>query len=347
MTRPPLSIAEAPLPDFGEVMERAHDLDPDAIESEQVVQARRITEQTGPAVLASVVDRFDPALEPFIASMRRTMARRLAMEHERGFSPPRLSGRVHPLRIGVGLVGLVGLAAALLLGWWGIHALRSRAMQGSGSAVEQAGYEAEPTAGGVAKSRRAAGATHEVSKGPMVEPGSTSPEPADPPTIAAEPGPTLPGSAHSPAIAAEPTTEAPPTGRTRSGRARSSGARLRELDEQAQAHWKAGRLDRAQAALEQIVRLGGRTRWAELAFGDLFTLAHQAGDSARESRLWRRYLARFPRGRFADDVRAGQCRRAPAARRASCWTHYLADFPRGAHQRDARAQIRLSSQRRP
>ena len=343
MTRPPLPIAEAPLPDFGEVMERAHDLDPDAIESEQVVQARRITEQTGPAVLASVVDRFDPALEPFIASMRRTMARRLALEHERGFSPPRLSGRVQPLRIGV---GLVGLAAALLLGWWGIHALRSRAMQGSGSAVEQAGYEAEPTPGGVAKSRRGAGASARgVIKGPTVEPGSTSPEPADPSTIAAEPGPALPGSAHSPTT--ETTVEAPSIGRTRSGRARSSGARLRELDEQAQAHWKAGRLDRARAALEQIVRLGGRTRWAELAFGDLFTLAHQAGDSARESRLWRRYLARFPRGRFADDVRAGQCRRAPAARRASCWTDYLADFPRGAHQRDARAQIRLSSQRRP
>jgi hypothetical protein len=47
--------------------------------------------------------------------------------------------------------------------------------------------------------------------------------------------------------------------------------------------------------------------------------------------LWSQYLEVFPKGRFADDARAGLCRHAPTDARASCWQQYLDDFPAGTH----------------
>ncbi len=111
---------------------------------------------------------------------------------------------------------------------------------------------------------------------------------------------------------------------------------LAALDAEAQRKWKAGDTAGAEAAFREIIRLGGRGRYAELAFGDLFTLAHQAGDLRREQKLWRRYLARFPRGRFADDVRAWQCRRAAGPDAPRCWRRYLEDWPQGTHRLEAK-----------
>jgi len=113
--------------------------------------------------------------------------------------------------------------------------------------------------------------------------------------------------------------------------------KLDDLEAAAAEAWARGALREAESALEQIVRRGGRTRQAELAFGDLFTIAYQRRDAPQQLELWRRYLKRFPRGRYADDARAGVCRMAAAADvRASCWTRYLADWPRGSHRDEAR-----------
>jgi hypothetical protein len=125
----------------------------------------------------------------------------------------------------------------------------------------------------------------------------------------------------------EPHRQATATNKTET----SLRERVGELEAQAQAHWAAGELEQAQANYAKIIALAGRRRYADLAYGDLFTLARQRGDAAAELTLWREYLVTFPNGRFADDARAGQCRRASADERDACWRGYLADFPKGVH----------------
>lgn len=130
----------------------------------------------------------------------------------------------------------------------------------------------------------------------------------------------------------EPEPVAEPTPAARRDRKREA---LRRLDEQAQSRLAAGDVAGAERAYRAIVRSGGHGALAELAYGDLFTLAHGRGDAKAQRELWQEYLRRFPRGRFADDARAGLCRRAAAAERTHCWERYLDDFPTGAYHRQA------------
>lgn len=128
-------------------------------------------------------------------------------------------------------------------------------------------------------------------------------------------------------------TEPPEQPATRAGGAPT----LDDLEALAAEAWARGDLQEAERALEQIARRGGRSRQAELAYGDLFTIAHQRRNAARKLALYDRYLERFPRGRYADDARAGRCRLTDPSRRASCWTRYLADWPHGSHRDEARS----------
>jgi hypothetical protein len=111
--------------------------------------------------------------------------------------------------------------------------------------------------------------------------------------------------------------------------------RIGQLDAEAQARWAEGDLAGAEQRFRAIIELGGRSRYADLAYGDLFTLARQRDDQAEERSLWQEYLERFPTGRFADDARAGLCRRGVEAERGACWRAYLDDFPQGVHTRAA------------
>ncbi|PCC71315.1 hypothetical protein SAMN02745121_00855 [Nannocystis exedens] len=111
--------------------------------------------------------------------------------------------------------------------------------------------------------------------------------------------------------------------------------RLRRLDGEAEAKWEAGDLAGAEALYRQIVGLAPGSRAADLAYGDLFSLARQRHGGDEEVALWRTYLQAFPRGRYADDARAGLCRRADEGQRANCWRDYLADFPSGVHRHQA------------
>lgn len=81
----------------------------------------------------------------------------------------------------------------------------------------------------------------------------------------------------------------------------------------------------AAAAYRQIVRVGGRRRSVELAYGELFALARQQG--ADPGPLWRAYLRRFPRGLYAQDAEAGLCRSSPDARPGGCRSRPDADPP--------------------
>ncbi|MCA9634570.1 MAG: hypothetical protein KC420_00860 [Myxococcales bacterium] len=70
-------------------------------------------------------------------------------------------------------------------------------------------------------------------------------------------------------------------------------------------------------------------------------MTRQLHGRAREAAVWEEYLRRFPRGRYADDARAGLCRRADDADASECWRRYLEAFPRGTH----RAEAERSSER--
>lgn len=114
---------------------------------------------------------------------------------------------------------------------------------------------------------------------------------------------------------------------------------IARLDAEAHAAWKAGDLKKASARFELITKLGQRGQLAELAYGDLFTLARQRKNGKAQAKLWRTYLRRFPNGRFADDARSGLCRRAASGDKVECWSEYLDDMPRGAYRGEAQREI--------
>lgn len=142
--------------------------------------------------------------------------------------------------------------------------------------------------------------------------------------------------ATAPEVPTESATQSSTKSSAATPRSRASKtAELERLDAEAQRRWRAGDLEGAEALFLEIVDKGGHSQHAELAFGDLFTLAHQTGNARKEQQRWRRYLARFPRGRFADDVRAWQCRRTASDEAAACWRRYLDDWPKGTYRAEA------------
>ena len=145
------------------------------------------------------------------------------------------------------------------------------------------------------------------------------------PEIAAEPEPAEPVVATAP-----PRRGKPKKAGDSVAPAPSLSERLAALDAAAAVALRARDWAGAAAKFEQIVALGGNSSLADLAFGDLFIIASRRKDTTGELALWKRYLARFPSGRFADNARAGLCRRAAATEKAACWRDYLDDFPKGS-----------------
>lgn len=120
----------------------------------------------------------------------------------------------------------------------------------------------------------------------------------------------------------------------------SSEASLAALDAEATRAWKAGETRRARALFWRIVDHGGRSIWAEQAFGELMAIERKLDlDAATRNRTRKHYLARFPRGRYADSVRAEICRTVAEARRGRCWRDYVARHPDGAHRAEADASL--------
>ena len=111
------------------------------------------------------------------------------------------------------------------------------------------------------------------------------------------------------------------------------------LEDDAQTLWQRGELAAAEQKFRAVVRVAGRSPRAELAYGDLFALAGQIRGADGQVALAREYLAAFPAGRFADDMRAGLCQRAAADARLTCWRDYLERHPAGAHRRPAETAL--------
>lgn len=154
-----------------------------------------------------------------------------------------------------------------------------------------------------------------------------SPQPAPEPELAPEVVPE-------PEIVPEPELAPEPEPAPRSPRPRAPS--LDELEARARAAWQSGDLEEAERLYRRVIaRAKGSTR-AELAYGDLFSVAKRRGGSSAQAEVWRQYLRRFPEGRYADGARAGLCRRQPAARQPECWSEYLRRHPNGAHADKAR-----------
>ena len=118
---------------------------------------------------------------------------------------------------------------------------------------------------------------------------------------------------------------------------RSRESRLRALDRQARELWKQGKIDRAQENFQRLTKIGGRTKLAELAFGDLFAITREYSEPKRMRALWTQYLRKFPNGVFSQDARAGLCRiRQSGKQMQACWHEYLQKHPSGAHYQEAR-----------
>lgn len=217
------------------------------------------------------------------------------------------------------------MAAAVWLALWVRPDMLRRRAEGSGAglAVDEA---------------RPGGATGRVSKGEPAQATTsrqrrpqTEHPPSDPaPDLApAEvvPEKNVDGTADTPSLDAAPEVAIKPTApRSR----RSLDERLEALDARAQQRWGAGDLAGAQRDFRKIVAQGGRRKRVQLAYAELFALARQRGQDL--SGLWREYLRKFPKGRYAQDASAGLCRAKAPAERSTCWDEHrerFADKARG------------------
>lgn len=247
--------------------------------------------------------------------------------------PPAVGrGRTRAVVLGVLAAG----AAAVLVAAFGLEL--ARRVGGADQGVE-ANAEQIPDSKGDA-------AYHVPAPGPAeraavpAQPGELVPGPA---TDVEGPEPVSPGTAapedssegrardtEPPRRRADPTQKRPP-------KPRDDQPERPTLEEEAQALWQRGELAAAEQKFREVLHVAGHGRRAELAYGDLFTLARQMRGSDGQMEVWREYLARFPRGRFAEDARAGLCQRATEDARAACWREYLEYHPSGAHRALAEA----------
>lgn len=282
--------------DFGAVVARARALDPDAVTAEALAEARSF---------APVIALRRP---PAAAAVRR--------------------------RVGVWLAAAA--AAALVIAGAAVRTLRPGGGPGPGVAVQHVGPA--PAAGSLAGRGRGAGEARARDEGERdaAEGAASGLEVAAPASGAA-------GVARAAGVELEdPPREAKRTGRERHVEKRGGHAAgaaeppWLELDRRAREAWRRGELAEARRLLGELTRSGADAERVELAFGDLFVLARQAGDRPGLEAAWRAYLGRFPRGNFAEDASAGLCR--GAADRA-CWAAHLAAWPEGNHAGEARRAL--------
>lgn len=298
-------VGEAPPGDFCDVLRRTQGLEGARVSAQDIEDASHLPadeDELRARVNFGSLDDFLDAAAAFVAAQ--------AIEE-----PPPMREPV-PRRRGwvwVAASTAAVAAAAAVLVWWSVprDALVPRANEPAvAAASERSDRDAEAQA---AKQRPA---SHHLAR-PTPEP---NPEPAqrDEPQTA----PEVPDSAPSGA----PRTPQRPS--------------IEALDAQAREAWRAGELDRARRLFERVVSRGRGGERADVAYGDLFTLARRQGDDAALRRYWKRYVKRFPTGRYIDDARAGLCRAASGDARTRCWERYLEARPRGTYRGDAEAALR-------
>ncbi len=286
--------------DFAAMVARARDLDPSSVSEADTAEATSFA----PVVV------LHGSAPPLCAPRESTPDRR-------------------PPRIGRGLViAALGLAAALLLSLVSAAPIARRhfaALRG-----EAASHHVKPAphrdralllGGGASTSPPQRSATR-----PLPEP-TTSVAPDEAPQDPAAES-LLPTSITSPPQedGADPPPQASPL------RRRSP----ENLDRSAREAWRRGELRLASALFRRFIATERDPKETELAFGDLLLVTRQLGDRRSLTQTRRDYLARFPSGAYAEDVRAELCRDGGGQ---ACWSTYLERWPEGAHADEARRDL--------
>lgn len=327
-------------PDFAAMMERARTLAAEAEARPPAPVIPLVTGLAGAAPVASpeLARRADP-LVPFTADLCDELDAKIQEHVLAGVPPPRTSARRSASAVLLALA-----AAALLLIVSGAQVLRvlreDRGVEANAAVDARAettslqapprptGPRTPPLSPSVPGDSAAAGEL--APEGPAAQapvPGDSLP--VDPRT-SPEQAVTTPG----PRAARTPRTV--PTNRRRTAPTEPPEP---TLEDEAQQLWERGELAAAERKYREVVRLAGDGRRAELAYGDLFVLARQMRGADGQTSVWREYLERFPRGRFAEDARGGLCKRATGDERTACWRAYLTHHPDGTHREQATAAV--------
>jgi hypothetical protein len=311
--------ASAPLPDLAAVFQRAHELDPQLVDEDTLAY---VSELAPVVPLRAWSSEPSDELASFTAALRDQLEAGVAERRTReiptpSFARPRPLTRRHPLSWVAAAIVLVlfgGVVSATIGGGelLGSESARGNLLRAIESLVER--DEPEPDE--------------------PIEHLDHLDQHGESPALVEDPAPEQP-------IAqleqdSEPSSQPAPRKRRRSNDADID--ELAELDARAQALWRAGDLDGAEQLFRELVRRGKRGRWAQLAYGELFSLAQRHPAEQREA-LWRDYLATFPNGRYAEDARAGLCRRAAGSERVACWSDYITRHPEGTHAEEARRAL--------
>jgi hypothetical protein len=316
--------------DFAAMLARAHALDPAVVSAQAVADAEQaepvvsLAQRRAVAALGATHD--DPAFARLIDDVRAATEHDAALRMN-GVTPLPAPQRQASGPMGRLVVAAVALAAAVVLGLGvveGVHVLRGDDGAPADAALHQGSTR------DAAPERAVIDDTPPRVRPPVVAP--TEPVPLDAAPL--ESAPLDPVVAPAPGATARPTKPRAPKVVPPVVREPSLAERLAALDGEAHAAWKANDFSTAEAKFEALIELAGTSRLADLAYGDLFTLARRRGDARREVALWKTYLRVFPAGRFADDAQAGLCRR-DASDRAACWRAYLEAFPEGSYRAQA------------
>ena len=349
------SIREAGVrPDFAEVLARARAMDTTAVTGGEGHDTNG-DDETPPVVDSRERDEDWLFVLPFVQAYKGRLDAALSARSLRPVDVPPPVRRAPPLQRFMTWGFAVAAVLAMVFGLGALLRARLGHQRGLGqdTTAMQAGDVAETRGeAGIAtseqravpvKRRRGAGSRHRGTGATLDDaadrvfdqldleqtpsPGTIDPEGADP--EGADPDVT-------PAPDTAPADPAPTRRRKRTRKPKAASPvaataeeRIAALDAEAQAAWRAGDRKRAEAAFREIVKIGGRRREAQLAYGEIFALVRQRGGEPVKE--WRAYLAKFPRGRYAEDARAGLCRRATGDARDQCWETYRRDFPKGSH----------------
>ena len=164
---------------------------------------------------------------------------------------------------------------------------------------------------------------------------SPRPAPAQPATQIVEPDPE-PAAEPEIVLTPEPETKTAPVPKVKAT-TRTKADDAATLEARAQAAWAAGDLALAERLLRKVIKTTSSRSRREQAYGDLLSLLELRGDQTRTRKLWRTYLRKYPRGRYADDLQARICRSEATS---ACWSDYLKKHPKGAHRREAESATR-------
>ncbi len=301
--------AAAPPGDFADVVRRARALPGAQLSAQDVEEAEGL-----PTDDAELQARLNfGSLEDFLDAAAAFVA-----EQGAGEPPPMRSAALPRRRSWVPVVGAVAAVAAAMVLWVGVRSWNEAGVEQESSPASEAIDRTQPeaTSSAALQAGRPRELEGERDAGAQLVPEvEASPEPG--PQV--EPEGDTGGADHTPRRPKRSTAE---------------------LDALARDAWKAGDLERARRLFERVVARGGRGQRADIAYGDLFTLARRQGEDARLRRYWKQYVQRFPKGRYVDDARAGLCRTSRADKQARCWSRYLADRPNGTFRADAEAALR-------